>query len=553
MALKSPSNRLSYEALSAAYETVLINETPDERELSEVEIQRRKLFDSEANSSGKAGQHNANAGLPGEGATLPRNAMRLKRVTEPEEEFGNMAPREQLVAVHNTLLAAGTLAGIEEDAKRTLDVDDTKTPIQVAMMNVLRIETISKLELFCAHIEQQAQSRLLLTDSGYLNAMLIRKLLVDLSSIKLPDVLISLLKVLGQLMRAPENASTALEASVVELVSSLMQRNAAEALLQAEGCRVLSQAANVDCGLLWAEDTHMLVFRALELHGYDPEVVEQGLALLWCLAMDPSGPTKLCEFSNRLQLLVSTLDAHHENPRIAEAFAGVIWEVCTCSENSVAVAKAGALDSLTWAVEMHRECASTVEICQGAVWQLARLGMAERLIGSSGVAWGIQSLQWHAQHLPGLEYRSLGSSPLWEATVKALLSETKLERLKLNGCGLRNQEVEYLGAALAENISVTEVDLSNNRIEDNGAHTMAVALGQQRIAKLSLRGNMISDEGGAMLCNSAAMLHHVVQLDLTGNLLSKAMMNKIAHAVEDNVKYQDDLILVSKVRKSVAA
>jgi len=550
---------LSYEALSAAYESIILTETADDRELSDTELQRRKLFENSDETMPEDRRLGSLGTVPGEVASLPRNAMRLKRVTAEEEYVNTTAPREQMVLLHKTLLASGALSGVEPTraADDVADEDEStmtrvKSNVALAMTSVLRHETIKKLDMLSDHLEQTSMMRLLVTDPGYVNPVVLQKLLVDISSLKMPDVLVSYLRILALLMRVPENAQTAIEGSVVGLVSSMMQRNIDDERMQTECCRVLSAASAVEGGVLWTEETHLHVFRALDMHSQSAVLVEQAMTLLWNLAMESHGPAQICQFDSKVLCLVEAHHQHHQQGRIVEAFAGLIWQICTSHEHASTIAKAGAIDSLSWACDMHEKGSpAVVEMCQGAIWQMARFGMAERVIGCTGVEWGFKSLCWHASNLQGLEYKSLRFAPLWDANLAALRDEATLKCLRLDQCGLRNQEVEALAVVLALNTSITEVSLENNSIEDNGAQSLGVALGRGRITKLSLKNNVICDEGAAMLLHSVEAHTNLVKLDLSGNMLSSKLMSRIQDAVLHNIKFGDDALITLQQANSL--
>ena len=89
---------LSYEALSAAYESIILTETADDREISDAAAEKmRKLFENSDENTPEGRRLGSLGTVPGEVVSLPRNAMRLKRVTAEEEYVNTTAPREQMV------------------------------------------------------------------------------------------------------------------------------------------------------------------------------------------------------------------------------------------------------------------------------------------------------------------------------------------------------------------------------------------------------------------------------------------------------------------------
>ena len=93
--------------------------------------------------------------------------------------------------------------------------------------------------------------------------------------------------------------------------------------------------------------------------------------------------------------------------------------------------------------------------------------------------------------------------------------------------------------------------MEHNSIEDNGAQSLGVALGRGRITKLSLKGNVICDEGAAMLLHSVEAHNNLVKLDLSGNMLSSKLMSRIQDAVLHNIKFGDDALITLQQANSL--
>ena len=317
---ESDPSVLSYEALSTAYEKKILAESAAEEWVSEDEIQRREqrksLFNAE--DAEEDGDSAPNASFSG--GQLPRNAVRLQTVTAPAENRYEASPQELVVGLHKALMSCSALNSMAEP-------DEQSGTISVHVSNALRVDTINQIASFCDHLEDVSQLRLLSTDPHFVHPVVIQKLAVEISASKRQDLTSELLRALGLLMTADQNCSTAIDASVVPLMCTIMQTYKTNPETQALCCRVLSQACNLSVEAVFKEQGNLRMFQALQLHSNVREVAEEALRLFWCIAEAPGAAAALTTNHEQLGVLMVALNKHHDCPRIAESFAGGFWQV----------------------------------------------------------------------------------------------------------------------------------------------------------------------------------------------------------------------------------
>eukprot|EP00658_Telonema_sp_P-2_P075086 TRINITY_DN6448_c0_g1_i1.p1 TRINITY_DN6448_c0_g1~~TRINITY_DN6448_c0_g1_i1.p1 ORF type:complete len:312 (+),score=78.74 TRINITY_DN6448_c0_g1_i1:132-1067(+) len=282
-----------------------------------------------------------------------------------------------------------------------------------------------------------------------------------------------------------------------------------------------------------SEKAHTLMIQALSMHQKNSAVVVDALRLWTQLADVPEGRAALMEMEH-LRLLAGIMSEHHGCPRIAESFAMCLWQVSGSCEAATNVCKSGALENLIWMLSVHSANSAMVEAGQGAVWQLARCDQGSRVLESAGVSWGFESVAWHARHVGTLEYPRLCDAPMWEAVVHELQDDNKITKIDLSRCGLSDPEVASLRVALSFNYTVADLQLDYNDIEDLGAISLASVLGRQHLRQLSLKGNVITDQGAESLLTALRAGTALVQLDVSENMVSKRMCLKIEEVVEAN-------------------
>jgi Ran GTPase-activating protein (RanGAP) involved in mRNA processing and transport len=120
---------------------------------------------------------------------------------------------------------------------------------------------------------------------------------------------------------------------------------------------------------------------------------------------------------------------------------------------------------------------------------------------------------------------------------KLLFLESRLGRLtrfSIVNAGLNAVRMAHLLNALKTNTHLKYLNLNSNSGGTESAKLLAEALGQNKsLAEIFLTGNNIWDEGAQALL-AAVEGSQVQMLDLDSNKVDKAILKKIANALEDN-------------------
>ncbi|XP_059816205.1 NACHT, LRR and PYD domains-containing protein 3-like [Hypanus sabinus] len=161
---------------------------------------------------------------------------------------------------------------------------------------------------------------------------------------------------------------------------------------------------------------------------------------------------------------------------------------------------------------------------------------------------------------PGLhkcQELSLGGTGLGDSGVKLVSAaarnpECKIQKLVLNRVGLTDSGAEDLASALRSNPSLTELDLSYNKLGDSGVKLVSAALKNPecKIQKLWLNRVGLTDSGAEDLASALRSNPSLTELDLSYNklgdsgvkLVSAALRNpecKIQKLVLENVSLTD--------------
>ena len=124
----------------------------------------------------------------------------------------------------------------------------------------------------------------------------------------------------------------------------------------------------------------------------------------------------------------------------------------------------------------------------------------------------------------------------FSALCRSLRSTTSsLVTLRLPRCGLAPQQVQDLCQSLPECASVGFVDLSGNRLGDDGAALVGAWLATRTsLVKLGVKlwSNDISDDGAACLASALCSRHGdacISELDLIGNEIGDDGAGESAH------------------------
>lgn len=167
-----------------------------------------------------------------------------------------------------------------------------------------------------------------------------------------------------------------------------------------------------------------------------------------------------------------------------------------------------------WIAEIQRQIATAyyVELCRGRLRRISR---------------AIED---------GLTMIALDGCSLTLAEMKALsccLADRKIcpsvSELSLAGCSLTDMFVRPLAAAMANNISIELLDLSNNRLTDRGAWDFSCRLFTNcHLRKLTLRGNRIADVGADALSDAFRSHVSLREVDLSRNRIGPLGAHSVA-------------------------
>ncbi|XP_072892857.1 NACHT, LRR and PYD domains-containing protein 12-like [Hemitrygon akajei] len=121
----------------------------------------------------------------------------------------------------------------------------------------------------------------------------------------------------------------------------------------------------------------------------------------------------------------------------------------------------------------------------------------------------------------------LGENDLGDSGVKLVSAalrnpECKIQKLGLNNVGLTDSGAEDLVSALSTNPSLTELDLSVNKLGDSGVKLVSAALGNPecKIQKLGLMDVGLTDSGAEDLVSALSTKPSLTGLNLSGNSLT---------------------------------
>ena len=117
--------------------------------------------------------------------------------------------------------------------------------------------------------------------------------------------------------------------------------------------------------------------------------------------------------------------------------------------------------------------------------------------------------------------------------VQRALIDKKCKGLYLTGNKISNQSLSLLSDALYNNITLTELDLSDNHISDTGVKILMDVLSTNKsiLKKLHLGSNNISDQGIEYLSNMLKTNHSLTHLMLNRNYITDRGVNVLANVL----------------------
>ncbi|XP_072890975.1 NACHT, LRR and PYD domains-containing protein 12-like isoform X2 [Hemitrygon akajei] len=122
----------------------------------------------------------------------------------------------------------------------------------------------------------------------------------------------------------------------------------------------------------------------------------------------------------------------------------------------------------------------------------------------------------------------LVSAALWNP-------ECKIQKLRLGYVGLTDSGAEDLASALSTNTSLTELDLSNNKLGDSGVKLVSVALRNPecKIQRLRLWDVGLTDSGAEDLASALSTKSSLTELDLSYNKLGDSGVKLVSVALRN--------------------
>ncbi|XP_059817124.1 NACHT, LRR and PYD domains-containing protein 3-like isoform X2 [Hypanus sabinus] len=144
---------------------------------------------------------------------------------------------------------------------------------------------------------------------------------------------------------------------------------------------------------------------------------------------------------------------------------------------------------------------------------------------------------------PGLhkcQVLSLNNNKLGDSGVKLVSAalrnpECKIQRLWLRGVGLTDSGAEDLVSALSTNPSLTELDLSYNKLGDSGVKLVSAALRNPecKIQRLWLGDVGLTDSGAEDLASALSTNPSLTELDLSDNKLGDSGVKLVSAALRN--------------------
>uniref|UniRef100_A0A667ZP62 NACHT domain-containing protein n=1 Tax=Myripristis murdjan TaxID=586833 RepID=A0A667ZP62_9TELE len=121
-----------------------------------------------------------------------------------------------------------------------------------------------------------------------------------------------------------------------------------------------------------------------------------------------------------------------------------------------------------------------------------------------------------------------------QSRVKRRLDICKICNYRLSGCGLKETHWEIVASALESNPHLTELDLSNNKLQDSGVKLLSAGLESPncRLKTLRLSGCSLSESCCASLASALKSNPHLTELDLSYNKLQDSGVELLSAGLE---------------------
>jgi len=131
-----------------------------------------------------------------------------------------------------------------------------------------------------------------------------------------------------------------------------------------------------------------------------------------------------------------------------------------------------------------------------------------------------------------LSFYRLSSSSVQD--LKSFIQKRKVVELNCSWMNLDSSKVEALAETIKTHQYLKKIDFSHNNIQDNGAIALAQVLKSKPFLSIDARFNKIGPSGGEALVKSWVEGRRVTEIDLSNNLLGNEGARKVALVLKSN-------------------
>ncbi|KAA0711831.1 Protein NLRC3 [Triplophysa tibetana] len=172
--------------------------------------------------------------------------------------------------------------------------------------------------------------------------------------------------------------------------------------------------------------------------------------------------------------------------------------------------------------------------------ELKKLSLSECSIGEEGYKCLYSAVRSNPEsHLIELDLRGNDPGETGVKLIYQLIQDHKcqLNTVRLRDCGLTEESCSALASVLSSNISVKELDMSNNHLQDSGVKRLSDGLKNNcKLHKLNVSECSIGEEGYKCLCSAVRSNpeSHLIELDLRGNDPGETGVKLIYQLIQDH-------------------